>query len=399
MGRAKDYMIELEERGYGEVDGSICVDCAEDDALKSWIVDNLSGHECRFCGKEGDEPIAASFEDFVGVVLDGLRFDYNDPDDEGIMYISREGGYQAPTYDTWDIVAEYEIGKEAVEDELVDVLMDKMWVVRDFYYGTRGDHLAFGWESFKEFVKHQSRYFFLQETSEDRSEISPSEMLDTIAMLMSSRLGAYDLVVSIEKGDIVYRIRIDDDAHSTAEQVGPPPVQYATQSNRMSPAGIPMFYGAYDEKTAIAETFDPELGKDKIMSIGTFESLRQLRVLNLVDLPPVPSVFDESKRGLIHSLRFLHGFARSIAAPIKRDGYEHIEYVPTQVVTEYFRRVFRTGDEEALDGIIYNSAREVGERAIVLFCENKDCIDSDVEASDSSYLRLTHTKHLSCREL
>lgn len=399
MGRLKDYMIELDSRGYGEVDGSICADCAEDEALKRWIGEHLSDVECRFCEKKSDKLIAASFEDFVGVVLDGIRFDYNDPDDEGIMYVSREGGYQAPTYDSWDIVAEYGIGNEEVEDELTDVLMDKMWVQRDFYYGTHGDHLAFGWESFKEFVKHQSRYFFLQETREGRSEISPSEMLDAIAGLMSSRLGAYDLVVSIEEGAIFYRIRLDDIAHSTVEQIGPPPVQFASQSNRMSPAGIPMFYGAYDVETAIAETFDPDMGTDKIMSIGNFGSIRQLRVLNLVDLPPVPSVFDETKRDLIHSLRFLNGFAQSIAASIDRDGYEHIEYVPTQVVTEYFRRVFITKDGEALDGIIYRSSRKEGQRAIVLFCENQNCIDADVEATENSILRLKSIEHQACAEL
>ncbi|MEE4209409.1 MAG: HEPN-associated N-terminal domain-containing protein [Parvularcula sp.] len=399
MGRLKDYIIELETRGYGEVDGSICSDCVEDDALKKWIGEHLCDNECRFCENKSDRPIAASFEDFVGIVLNGIRFDYNDPDDEGIMYVSREGGYQAPTYDSWDIMAEYDIGSEAVEDELVNVFIDKMWVQRDFYYGTRGDHLAFGWESFKEFVKHRSRYFFLQETSENRSEISPSEMLDTIARLMSSRLGAYDLVVSIDEGAVFYRVRLDDNAHTTADQIGPPQVQFATQSNRMSPAGIPMFYGAYDVETAIAETFDPKMGTDKIMSIGTFESLRQLRLLNLVDLPPVPSVFDEMRRGLIHSLRFLNGFAQSIAASIDRDGYEHIEYVPTQVVTEYFRRLFIATNGDTLDGIVYRSSREAGQRAIVLFCENQNCIDANVETRDNSILRLKSVEHRACSEM
>lgn len=399
MGRVKDYMIELQERGYGEVEGSICSGCVEDDALKDWVSKHLSDSECRFCGTEREDLISASFEDFVGVVLEGFRFDYNDPDDEGIMYVSREGGYQAPTYDSWDVVANYDIGSEHVEEELADVLMDKMWVKRDFYYGTESDHLAFGWENFKDFVKHRSRYFFLQESSEDRADISPSDLLEAIAGMVSSRLGGYDLVVTIEQGETLVRVRLDDDAHSTAAEIGPPPLQYASQSNRMSPAGIPMFYGAFDSETAIAETFDPDMGTDKILSVGTFEVLRPLRVLNLVELPAIPSVFDEQMRGLIHSLRFLNGFARSIAAPIARDGYEHIEYVPTQVVTEYFRRAFKTGDGEALDGIIYRSSRTGCERALVLFCENQHCIDSEKEVEPNSMLRLTGVEHTPCSEL
>ena len=36
-----------------------------------------------------------------------------------------------------------------------------------------------------------------------------------------------------------------------------PPLQRAKQPNRMSPAGVPMFYGAEDFDTAFQETFDP----------------------------------------------------------------------------------------------------------------------------------------------
>jgi len=94
-----------------------------------------------------------------------------------------------------------------------------------------------------------------------------------------------------------------------------------------------------------------------VLSAGTFRPLRALNLLNLADLPPIPSVFDTERHGMIHSLRFLHAFAADISQPIARDGREHIEYVPTQIVTEYFRRVFRLIDGSSLDGIIY-PARE-----------------------------------------
>lgn len=48
--------------------------------------------------------------------------------------------------------------------------------------------------------------------------------------------------------------------------------------------------------------------------------------------------------------------------------------MPRQIVTEYFRRVFRDAEDHAIDGIIYRSSREGGARAFVLFCENAQCI-------------------------
>ncbi|WP_157221188.1 RES domain-containing protein [Flavisphingomonas formosensis] len=76
-------------------------------------------------------------------------------------------------------------------------------------------------------------------------------------------------------------------------------------------------------------------------------------------------------------MRFLWDFARDIAKPIKRNGREHIEYVPTQIVTEYLRRVFRDAGGQPIDGLIYRSSRHDGAKAFVLFCENDQCAESD----------------------
>jgi len=162
----------------------------------------------------------------------------------------------------------------------------------------------------------------------------------------------------------------------------------------MSPAGIPMFYGAFDLDTAHAETFDPAMHAGKALSVGTFRSLRDLTLLDLAELPPVPSVFDLDRQPLIHSLRFLHAFAADISQPIARDGREHIEYVPTQIVTEYFRRLFRSAEGRSLDGIIYRSAKHEGANAFVLFCENEQCIDVDAPEDEGSLLRLASISYL-----
>ena len=61
---------------------------------------------------------------------------------------------------------------------------------------------------------------------------------------------------------------------------------------------------------------------------------------------------------------FLRRFAEDIVLPIELDGREHIDYVPTQVFTEYLRYAF-PGDSP--DGLVFSSARAQG-RNYVLFC-------------------------------
>lgn len=218
-------------------------------------------------------------------------------------------------------------------------------------------------------------------------------MLDEIANVVVNKLDKFELIIPISMKTDLIRVRIDNDTeHKTAAALGTPPAQFANQSNRMSPAGVPMFYGAYDLKTAFSETFDPEIHEGAIASVGTFRPLRQLRILDLANLPNVPSIFDEDEQHLIHPLRFLHSFASDISKPIQRDGREHIDYVPTQIVTEYFRRIFKI-DNQCIDGISYRSSKKGGEIAFVLFCENEQCIDGDPIGHESELLQLVSAEH------
>ena len=140
----------------------------------------------------------------------------------------------------------------------------------------------------------------------------------------------------------------------------------------MSPAGIPMFYGAFDEKTVRAELYDPTK-RSQIITVGIFETARHFKVVDLTRLPDLPSLFDTNNRHKRAALRFLEGFVRDLSAPIIKDGQEHIEYVPSQIVTEYFRKVFRTVRGEPVHGLIYQSSRKDMGRCCVLFFENEHC--------------------------
>lgn len=396
MGIVKEMWLGEMERGYSSRDGHICARCVNDEWLQQWIADAAERKRCTFCDRRSKTNIAASFDEFTRHVMSGIHFEWNDPDNEGIAYESAEGGYQASISDNSDVLWDLGVSEHgAVNDALISSIHDNGWVPRSFYAGSPSDILRYGWNHFKEVIKHESRYFFLSPDDDGYdfgAEIKPHAMLDAIANIILN-LADCKLIKTVSTDTDIIRLRLDKlTRHKDAAAIGTPPSQFATQSNRMSPAGVPMFYGAYDYKTAIAETFDPEVHEGMIISAGTFRPMRELRVLDLANLPGIPSIYDEENNYLIHPLRFLDSFAQDISRPIERDGREHIEYVPTQIVTEYFRRVFKI-DGQRIDGISYPSSKAKGKVAFVLFCENQQCIDKEAKGYSNSMLRLMNVRH------
>lgn len=98
---------------------------------------------------------------------------------------------------------------------------------------------------------------------------------------------------------------------------------------------------------------------------------RELRYLDLAELPEVPSIFDMSARMERPWLFFLHRFAQEIAKPVKADAGD-IDYVPTQVLTEYVRHVLGGPDDPVL-GIRYGSAVHPDGVCWVVFVDASGC--------------------------
>jgi hypothetical protein len=198
----------------------------------------------------------------------------------------------------------------------------------------------------------------------------PSEILKRIGESVQET----GLITAIPEGSHFFRARRHDEnaIYNTARDLGPPPCESAC-SNRMSPVGIPMFYGASDAETATAET--PGSRGDGIITVGAFDTVKALTVLDLHNMPPFPSLFDRDRRHLRGLHLFLRDFVTDLSRPIVKDGREHIEYVPTQIITEYFRHQFRAADGQRIHGILYPSARREGGLCCVLFCSQENCTE------------------------
>src|SRR5262249_31382258 len=112
-----------------------------------------------------------------------------------------------------------------------------------------------------------------------------------------------------------------------------------------------------------------------------FRTLRQASMLDLTCLPRLRGFFErqaDSSEINRYALSFLHSFVQSLAAKVEPGNREHIDYVPTQVVTEWFRGVFEFGNSR-LDGILYPSTQNPGGHSVVLFATRHEVALSTTE--------------------
>jgi hypothetical protein len=158
----------------------------------------------------------------------------------------------------------------------------------------------------------------------------------------------------------------------------------------MSPTGIPIFYAAEEAETAESEARAAETVSERnTVTLGLFEATRDLRLVDLCAIPAPSGLFDEARAHLRPILRFLAEFAQEASGPVRRDGREHPEYVPTQVFAEWLRFEF-SADGKRIDGIRYRSAQADGV-CIALFIGPGSAAESDEDPTAEQVLRHTNT--------
>lgn len=378
MGLAKEAMMAQQEQGWSYSDKWVCVACVDDYALKAAIhVDTEIAESCDFCGTQG----AAPLDSVLAVFVAGLHNEYEDA--LGAVYHDgREGGWQwwGSKWDTYDLVWDYAdvlIGNGLVE-AVQDSMHDRTWVEKDFALERRDVALHTSWTAFCDIVKYRMRYVLWIDASRrdpqypDGDEVPPSQILDEVARLVD----VLDLVQQIPAGTSFFRAQTHgapDDLDPTAARLGTAPRRYARQPTRMSPAGIPMFYGAGDADTAIREA--AKHSGDSYVTCGASETSRDCLLVDFTRLPPIPSMFDPERGAMRRHLVFLHNFVKDLSSRVEQD-LEHVDYVPTQVLTEYLLRIH--GDGTTYVGLLYNSSI-TGRQCVVLDIPNDHCVEQTVD--------------------
>ncbi len=364
-----DKQLEQMDRGWDSIDGSVCGGCVEDEALRTILRENEDADlRCDFCSSVP----AAHLDTLLEAFVNGLRNEYENALD-GVGWDGREGGFQwNPQWDTWDLVDD--LAWVFASQELLDVVRttvhDITWVEEDFITRRRDDVLSEAWGRFCEAVKHKTRFvvWLLRPDDDDLApgEIPPAKILEYVTPLIE-RL---NLVRDLPAGQRVWRARVHctTSIDHTASSLGTVPRELALKANRMSPAGIPMFYGAVDADTAIKEvTYASE---DTYLTWYQFELTADLRVVDLTRLPPEPSMFDPELGFLRRQIRFLNMFVQQLSDRVEPD-HEQIDYVPTQIVTEYLLHVHGGGDR--VRGLVYQSSLADG-ACVALDIPNDHCI-------------------------
>lgn len=268
-----------------------------------------------------------------------------------------------------------EIDNSDLKRDLLQVLPDKDWAVSQDKTKSQGQEMYAEWETFKEIVMHKSRYsfFFRDEYKYEDYSLNIAETLKKIMKLVDK----YGLVKTLKSEVELFRCRQHEQVltNQDASNIAAPPKQYTSFSNRMSPAGISMFYAAFEPRTAFKETIELEDNSKPYFSLASFRVKDQIDIIDFTYLPELPSKLDSKRTKDVESVTFLRKFIQDLSQPVERDGKDHIEYIPTQIITEYIRFFFSKSRKLKVGGIIYSSTRHEGKKACVLFMDSKDCLE------------------------
>jgi hypothetical protein len=374
MGATKRYMELVESRGWADVGATICSECLTDEALVEAVRSHGGDEPCDFCDETPGAPEAsAPFEVVLELVVDGIRHEYEDPV-EGMAW---DGGYVGTVHDTWDLLWDLGITESpSVHRELVNAIQQDQWCQRDPYAATPTEALTWGWEAFRQYVKHRRRYTFL---AVDHSTADGAGMIPMHAMpsAVTEAVEAGGLVKEVPAGTEWWRVRVHDAGKhfSTASDLGTPPETVA-KDNRMSAKGVGAFYGASTSGGARAEV----AGYAKLTqegTVGCFRTTVPLTVVDLRELPAVPSLFDPARRHLRAHTQFLRGFVRDVTKVADPSEEQDLDYVPTQVIAETFRY------DLPVDGVLWASSKDKLVTSCVLFAPSTEVADLGKETKDT----------------
>lgn len=373
MGQVKQRMIEMDARNLNSVpDKHLCIKHIDDNTIKRFIRENYTSGYCDYCEKKVK---VVSLEDLLEFMMLGISNFYEDAANF-MSYNGREGGYLGETFDANELIQE-RIGLQTnpfeLTEDIVDSIEDIAWSEPDMYHDTENDELTYQWSFFKNLIKHKSRYLFQQNQSTENSK-NAFTILKEVGKLTKS----LNLLKKIEKGSVIYRCR---QHHSTKainkkEKLVAPPEENAIYPNRFSPSGISMLYSAFDPTTAFLETISREDENEDSITISKFKLKKDIHIIDFNKLPKLPSIFDFKKVKKHYPILFLYNLVRDFTQEIKKDGKEHIEYVPTQVVTEYFKYPFNKNRQNIIEGIVYPSSKSRSKSSSVIFWNNEECLEN-----------------------
>lgn len=325
---------------------NICKDCFLDEELRSEINANaVIDGKCDVCGKEGKVMDFAEFHGFFTSLLELYSPTVNS--NKTIVDIIQ---------DEWHFFKDKDVAKVLLSDVIVTNNIG--YSVTDFvnYTDEICDRVAI-WDRLKTSVKENSRFF---------------TNMDEFAQYNYLTAGK-----SLHVGQKLYRSRITPVGQKKikCDKMGCPPKELAT-AGRANPIGIPYLYLSDSAKTTYFEVRAVYLDK---LSVGTFRMERELKLIDFVYDVNLFLSYNDSNISLKETIikkKVIEAISSDLSKPLRRYDSE-IEYVPTQLICEYCRRIVDSEGATA-DGITFESSLHKGGRNYVLFDESAaKCIRVD----------------------
>ena len=325
---------------------NICKDCFLDEELRSEINANaVIDGKCDVCGKEGKVMDFAEFHGFFTSLLELYSPTVNS--NKTIVDIIQ---------DEWHFFKDKDVAKVLLADVIVTNNIG--YSVTDFvnYTDEICDRVAV-WDRLKTSVKEKFRFF---------------TNMDEFAQYNYLTAGK-----SLHVGQKLYRSRITPVGQKKikCDKMGCPPKELAT-AGRANPIGIPYLYLSDSAKTTYFEVRAVYLDK---LSVGTFRIERELKLIDFVYDVNLFLSYNDSNISLKETIikkKVIEAISFDLSKPLRRYDSE-IEYVPTQLICEYCRRIVDSEGATA-DGITFESSLHKGGRNYVLFDESAaKCIRVD----------------------
>lgn len=378
MGFAKRELERQQEEKWSPIDDSqVCAKCFIDDEIKKFILSESDGVGCDYCDDSGAQKRKSrNINDVIEHISESIRNYYEDPA-QHMAYETAEGGYLGHTIDTYDLLEELvEVENPDVLDAIRDAFESTLWCKRNPYSDEPSDEMFQDWTSFCNYIKHEKRFFL-----SDSNKIFEGIVQDF------KRLKLFKI---IKPGHVFFRARTFHSSKPFPQQFNeitiPPKKILIKQANRMSAAGVPLFYCSDTVETCKNEAKTSNLygTQHDMIAFASFSTKRPLRLLDISKLPYVPSIFGSMERNERENLIFIRMFRDDIMKPVKRDGREHVEYIPSQIFTEYIRYYVKSGIH-SVDGICYPSTQNKKGLNYALFL-NSSQIEEKKDPSSTAYV-------------
>ena len=344
----------------------ICQKCVESDSgLKKFVITNgqEQSKNCSYCSQQAPDIKKIELKQLINHIYECLEESYT---------LSESKSQNTETIsDFMDYLPNPQEENNSLWEKIQSLIKERV----GNKYLIEKKELISSWDNFSDYIKKENRFFFS----------SRSNILGKIMKIIEGN----NLRKVIKPPKKIYRARAFKEGNrilNDLRRMGPPhPKDISNISNRMSPPGVPIFYGSFDKKTALSEI--SQEGKERLAYVAEFQILKEITIIDLTIFKdePLPSFFDpeKSNRNKRRDLVFIKMLCAKLSEPISKDGREHTDYVPTQIFSEYIKI-------NGIQGIIYESSRSSECKNIALFFSHKNCSDK-IETDSEIYLKFVKT--------